>query len=119
MFKPKNAIRHLCFWVASMAMSCAAMAQTGVGPVQITKVVTGFASDTVGVYTDKPIINPAKCSNPDLYISDSNDPGRRTYYAAALTALASKLPAEIVVSNTECTQTGRPKIWAINAFASP
>lgn len=97
----------------------AVMAQTGVGPVQITGIVTGYASDTVGIYTDKPIINPANCPNVDLYQSDQTDPGNRTFYAAILVALANKLPTNIVVSNTTCTSSGRPRIWAVNPYAHP
>ncbi|PMQ04532.1 hypothetical protein DyAD56_14130 [Dyella sp. AD56] len=102
---------------ATVMNTSVSMAQTVVYPVQITEVATGWADATIGVYTDKPVVNPAHCPTPDLYVSEAADPGNRTYYAAALTALANKLTTTLVISNTACSATGRPKLWAVTPSA--
>lgn len=91
-----------------------AEAQTMKGSVHIVTVTTGYGSDTVGMETVEPVINPANCALTSQYISDAGDPGNRTYYAAALAALTNKLVVDVVVSNTQCSVNGWPKILAVN-----
>jgi len=87
---------------------------TVVYPAHITELTTGWATDNWGVLTDAAVANPANCANNGQYMSDATDPGNRTYYAAALAAFVNKLPITVVVSNTQCTSQGWPKIVAIS-----
>lgn len=82
------------------------------GPLTISRIRTGWASDTFAIETSQAIINPAGCAAPDGYISDSSHPGYKTYYAAALMAFASGKPVTVVISDAEC-YSGRPKIMGI------
>ncbi len=80
----------------------------------ITLVRTGWNSDSFAIVTQEPIKNPANCSIPDGYISESSLPGYNTYYAAALTAYVARPPVVgITIHNTECF-AGRPKLIGIN-----
>jgi len=82
------------------------------GPLTITRIRTGWASDTFAIETDQAIVNPAGCATPDGYISDSSHPGYKTYYAAVLMAFSSGKPVNVIVSNTEC-YSGRSKIMGV------
>lgn len=81
-------------------------------PTQITKIRTGWGSDTFAIETNQQILNPAGCSSPDGYISTAADAGYKTHYAAALLAFALVKQVTIVVSDTECLAS-RPKILGI------
>jgi hypothetical protein len=90
-----------------------AFSQTTVfGSIQLIR--TGWNSDSFAIVTQEPIQNPAGCPTPDGYISEKSLPGYNTYYAAALTAYAAKMPVvAITIHNTECF-AGRPKLIGIN-----
>lgn len=87
-------------------------AEQTIGPVAITRIRTGWNSDTFVIETNQPIANPANCEFPDGYASTLSDSGFKTHYAATLTAFALGKPVDIVVSSTECTEQ-RPKIWGV------
>ncbi len=82
------------------------------GSVSITEIRTGWNADSFAVVTAETIMNPARCTNPDGYISDKSLPGYETYYAAALTAIAARRRAVVTVDNLQCF-AGRPKIVGI------
>ena len=86
-------------------------AQTG--PLQITRIRTGWAADQFAIETNQPILNPAGCPTPDGYALTYSDAGYKTHYAATLLAFSMAKPVMVAVSDTECV-VGRPKIWGIN-----
>ena len=98
------------FLVCGILAAEALAAETG--PVTIKRIRTGWASDTFAIETDEAILNPAGCSMPDGYISDTSHPGYKTYYAAVLMAFSSGKPVNVIVSNTEC-YSGRQKIMGV------
>lgn len=98
------------FLVCGILAAEALAAETGA--VTIKRIRTGWASDTFAIETDEAILNPAGCSMPDGYISDTSHPGYKTYYAAVLMAFSSGKPVNVIVSNTEC-YSGRPKIMGV------
>lgn len=87
-------------------------AQTSTASTTIKQIDTGWASDTFGVMTTAPVINPAGCPATDMYESSQPAAGYSTYYAAALTAFSTSSQVVIIVSNTTCT-ANRPTIWGL------
>jgi hypothetical protein len=114
MLNSKKALTCVTLIVASVLFPFGASAQTMVYPVHLYTITTGYGSDTIGVETVEPVSNPANCPRNSQYISDATDPGNRTFYTAALTAFVNKIPVYLVVSNTQCSADGWPKILAIN-----
>jgi hypothetical protein len=100
-------------WAPAMALisliTGAAHAQSSTASVPITKLRTGWAADQFAIETGQAVLNPANCPVPNGYHSAGADPGYKTYYTAALTALALGKNVTIVVSNTECSVSG-PRI---------
>lgn len=89
-----------------------AHAATSTGPVEITKIRTGWNSGAVAIEVNQTIINPANCSSPDGYAIQESSNGFETHYSAILAAYTAGKPVEVIVASTECEQ-GRPKIWGI------
>jgi hypothetical protein len=88
-------------------------AQTVGSAGTISQVSAGWTSATFGVTTTAPFLNPAGCTSTDMYeVSEANDSGYSTYYAAVLTAYSTGSQIKVVVSNTVCTMT-RPTIIGI------
>jgi hypothetical protein len=82
---------------------------------QITTVFTGHEKDQFGIHTDAPQINPSgnpECNQPG-YATDSSQPGYKTFYAAALLAVAMRANVEVVVDDEGCV-ADRPKLIGIN-----
>ena len=79
----------------------------------IIMIRTGWDIDGFVVVTGEPIINPARCSAPDGYMSNNSFPGYSTYYAAALTAYLAHTPVTIIVDGNECF-ADRPKLIGID-----
>ncbi|WP_266160522.1 hypothetical protein [Dyella silvatica] len=103
-----------CFMAAvTISLSTSIFAQTQVGPVTIAQLMTGWGSDTFSLSTGSTVINPAGCSNTDLYSSVGTDPGYKTYYAAALTAFSMSSPVIVIVNNTQCSSNGRPQLMGL------
>jgi hypothetical protein len=76
---------------------------------------TGWNSDSFGIEVDAPQQNPAGCPNNIGYISDSNQPGYKTFYAAAIAAYETGKPISVVIdSNSGACIGGWPKIIGIN-----
>ncbi|GGA46986.1 hypothetical protein [Dyella nitratireducens] len=92
-------------------------AQTSNTAGTIKQIDTGWESDTFGVMTAAPMINPAGCPATDMYESSQPAGGYSTYYAAALTAFSTGSQVIIVVSNTTCTQN-RPTIIGLYLVGS-
>lgn len=92
-------------------------AQTSTSTTTIKQIDTGWASDTFGVMTAAPVINPAGCSASDMYESSQPAAGYSTFYAAALTAFTTASQVVVIVSNTTCTQN-RPTIMGIYLVGS-
>lgn len=65
---------------------------------------------------DAQYFNPANCPLKDQYAAISSTPGFKTYYAAALTALAAGKSIKLVISDTECVPGGRPSIIGIEVI---
>jgi hypothetical protein len=85
---------------------------------QITMIFTGFDADQFGIHTVEPTKNVAKCDLPGPnagYATNSDHPGFRTLYAAALLAFAERATVNVVVSEKEgdCV-AGRPRIIGLN-----
>lgn len=87
--------------------------------VSVTMVRTGWAADSFAIVTAEPVANPAGCPTPDGYISEKADPGYQTLYAAALTAIATRLPTVVTVDNSHCGYAGRPKLIGVNLQSAP
>lgn len=79
----------------------------------ITMVRTGWNLDAFAIVTRQPISNPARCAEPDGYLSMRPFPGYSTYYVAALVAFVTNQKIVITVHNSECAGT-RPKLIGIN-----
>jgi len=87
------------------------------GPLPITRIRTGWNADSFAIETNQAVAtNPANCPSSDAYLSDSSQPGYKTYYAATLTAFSLGKPIVVIVSDTECV-AGRPEILGI--YLSP
>jgi hypothetical protein len=89
-----------------------ALAQSTVGPVPITRIRTGWATDMFALETGAAISNPAGCPSPNGYFSLGTEPGYKTFYAAALMAFSTGKNVTIMVSSTDCT-SGAPRIIGI------
>jgi hypothetical protein len=87
---------------------------------QITEVFTGWNADQFGIFTADPVVNPAKCKHPTGYMTDGNQPGYRTFYAAVLAAFAQRATVIVVVDETEghCIED-HPKLIGINILGFP
>jgi len=90
----------------------AVLAAQQVSSVSITRIRTGWNADSFAIETNQAISNPANCPTSDAYLSDSSQPGYKTYYAATLTAFSLGKPVAVIISDTECL-AGRPKILGI------
>lgn len=99
--------------IALPCLQCA-IAQTVIYPAHIVEVATGWDSDDMGVSLDQPVVNPAHCPTTDYYMAQGGLPGNRTYLAAALSALSNNMTVTVVVSNTKCTNLGRPYLLAVS-----
>lgn len=76
---------------------------------------TGWNSDSFGIEVNAPQQNPAGCPNNVGYISDSNQPGYKTFLMAAIAAYQTGKAISVVVdSNTGACIGGWPKIIGIN-----
>jgi hypothetical protein len=83
------------------------------GPIKVLR--TGWNADAFGIEVDAPQQNPAGCPNNIGYISDSSQPGYKTFYAAAIAAYQTGKAISVVVdSNTGACIGGWPKIIGIN-----
>lgn len=80
---------------------------------QITMIRTGWNAEQFGIVTVAPIVNPAKCPTEDGYVTNHDQPGYHTYYAAALLAYAERATVVVVVAGEGCV-AGRPKLIGIN-----
>ena len=96
---------------ATVAAAPAEAQTTMVG--NITMVRTGWNDDSFAVVTAEPMPNPAGCARSDGYITQKSLPGYSTYYAAVLTAYASRRPVMLVAHDTECFG-GWPKLIGVN-----
>jgi len=96
-------------FVLTSLFTSIAHAQSATGPVNLTKLRTGWAADQFALETGQAVLNPANCPVPNGYHSASTDPGYKTYYSTALTAFSLGKNVTIVVSNTECS-VGGPRI---------
>ena len=105
---------HRSLWLfGACALSGAAIAQTTTPDLNtIVKLGSGWNSDVFGINVNRPIINPAGCSTPDGYMSESPNLGFKTHYAAVLMAFATGRQVQITVSNTVCVH-GRPAIVGV------
>lgn len=112
--------RIIALCVATLAVTAAgsASAQTA-RQGSITVVRTGWNADSFAVVTAEPIANPAGCPNADGYISEKSFPGYETYYAAALSAIVSRLRVVVTVHNTQCGFAGRPKLIGLDLLSTP
>jgi hypothetical protein len=98
--------------ITALVIPATANAQTTmIGTISMLR--TGWGLDAFAVVTVETRPNPARCANPDGYISAKGFPGYNTYYAAALTAFAINRRASLVISDTEC-YLDRPKLIGIN-----
>jgi hypothetical protein len=76
---------------------------------------TGWNSDAFGIEVNAPQQNPAGCPNNIGYVSDSNQPGYKTFYAAAIAAYETGKTISVVIdSNSGACIGGWPKIIGIN-----
>jgi hypothetical protein len=105
-------MKKVIFGAVLALASTATLAQTAIGPVHITQVVTGWGTDHFSVNIDGAIPNPAGCGAIDLAGTGVEDPGYKTFYAAALTAMSTDKTVLIVVSNSQCSGV-RPKLIGI------
>ncbi|MFC5741148.1 hypothetical protein [Dyella tabacisoli] len=113
----RNTIKSLivsCAAITAIAMSGSIFAQSSSGQIYVNRMSTGWGTDSFGISTSgNTAVNPAGCSNTDLYSIDGTDPGYKTFYAAALTAYTNGTPVEVIISNQNCRQ-GRPMILGIS-----
>ena len=98
--------------ISLFAAEASAQATT-VSNVGISKIRTGWAADAFALETTgTPIANPAGCVTADGYMTDSSQPGYKTFLMMATMAMATEKKIIVVVSNSECI-SNRPKIWGI------
>jgi hypothetical protein len=79
---------------------------------QITEIRTGWNDEQFGIVTVAPIVT-TPCPTHDGYVTDHDDPGYHTYYAAALLAFAERATVIVVVSSTGCV-AGRPQLIGLD-----
>jgi hypothetical protein len=79
---------------------------------QITEIRTGWNEEQFGIVTVAPIVN-TPCPTHDGYVTDHEQPGFHTYYAAALLAFAERATVIVVVSSTGCV-AGRPQLIGLS-----
>ena len=79
----------------------------------ISMIRTGWNDDAFAIVTVEAMPNPAGCARADGYITHKSLPGYSTYYAAALTAFATRRRVVLTVHNTEC-YGGWPKLIGVN-----
>jgi hypothetical protein len=107
-------LRSVVFFLGLIGLAGAAAAQTTTPDLNtIVRLGTGWGSDVVGVNVNRPIVNPAGCSTPDGYMSESPHLGHKTHYAALLMAFATGRQVQITVSNAACVH-GRPAIIGVS-----
>jgi hypothetical protein len=81
---------------------------------RIKEVFTGWNADQFGIITVDPVANPANCKlDTHGYMTDSNQPGYHTFYAAALLAFAQRATVIVVVDERGCIED-RPKLVGLN-----
>jgi uncharacterized protein len=85
---------------------------------QITEVFTGWNADQFGIFTVDPVVNPANCKRATGYMTDGDQPGYRTFYAAALAAFAQRATVIVVVDETRCIED-HPKLIGLNILRFP
>lgn len=91
--------------VAAQSQSTAFLTISGLG--------TGWGADVFRIETaGQAIVNPARCSSADGYMSELSIPGYRTHYAAALLAFVTSRQVSIVVHDTQCLY-GRPLVLGL------
>jgi hypothetical protein len=106
-------MRTVMVALAFFGLAVPASAQDAVSGM-ITQLRTGWANDSFGIMINANQINPAGCSEHTLgYISQIDEPGYHTYYAAALTAYVARKPITVTVDHTKCSGPF-PKIIGIN-----
>ncbi len=105
-------MKHVMFGAVLALVSTASFAQSTVGPVHLTQVVTGWNSEAFSVNIGTAVPNPAGCGATDLAGTSVANPGYKTFYAAALTAMANDTPVMLIVSNTAC-EGARPRLIGI------
>lgn len=105
-------MKSIIIGAALVLATSASFAQTTVGPVHLQQVVTGWNSEAFSVNAGTAMPNPAGCGATDLAGTSINNPGYKTFYAAALTAMANDTPVLIVVSNSAC-EGARPRLIGI------
>ncbi|MDE0838355.1 MAG: hypothetical protein OSB41_04805 [Kiritimatiellae bacterium] len=113
-----SGIKAASCWVLLVTMLgiSTATAQTVSNAHLITGMPTGWGYDAFGIQTaGQPLVNPANCPDTDQYIVDSSSPGYKTYYAAALMALAAGKAVSVVVNNTQCS-ANRPMIMGVFVY---
>jgi hypothetical protein len=71
---------------------------------------TGWNADSFAIVTNEAIKNPAICPPPDGYITDSAQPGYKTYYAAALLAFEGRIPIPLLAPTYGCKLVPCPGI---------
>ena len=109
-------MRTVMVALAFFGLAVPASAQDAVSGM-ITQLRTGWGNDSFGIMINANQINPAGCTEHTLgYISQIDEPGYHTYYAAALTAYVARKPVTVTVDHTKCSGIGNtfPKIIGIN-----
>ena len=109
----KMSVRVACAFVLLFMGTSDLLAQTTTTTGTILHVNTGWAADQFIIATTAPFVNPKNCVNTDGYVADISQNGYKTHYQAVLLAFALDKPVIVVVSDTECTIVGRPKIVGI------
>ena len=107
-------MRTLAALAVAGVLACAQIVHAqGMMTGTISMIRTGWNDDSFAIVTVEPMPNPAGCARADGYISQKSFPGYNTYYAAALTAYATKRRVMLTVHNSEC-YAGWPKLIGVN-----
>ncbi len=101
---------------AAMGLMPAAQAQTTTPDLNtIVQFGSGWGADVFSINVNRPIVNPAACSTPDSYMSESPHAGFKTHLAVLLMAYATGRQVKVTVSNTVCVHS-RPAIIGVTVL---
>jgi hypothetical protein len=90
---------------------------------QITEIFTGWDAEQFGIFTVELRVDPGECDlglKTHGYMTDSDQPGYRTFLAVALAAFAQRSTVQVIVSTKkhDCV-AGHPKLIGLNIISSP
>ena len=102
-------------FIFALFVTPCAFGQERVSNVSINHISTDWNQDTI-ILVPSSMGYTGTCPNIDGYAVSSSQPGYKTMYAAALTALSMSAKINIIVDNRGNCTNGRPRMIGITVF---